>query len=340
MADKRRAAPGTRPADVNGGGLVGRIGRGRIGELQRARILGAMVELVRERGVGNVTVAHVVARSGVSRRTFYELFEDREACFLAAFEGAVGRAAERVVPAYAGGGSRWRERVRAGLAVLLELIDEDPATGALCIVDALAGGPVVLERRGRVVEALVDAVHEGRREAVVGRRPGRLTAEGVVGAVLSVLHRRLSTGAPGSLLRLLNPLTAMVVLPYLGRTAADRELARRAPRGRLVTQAAASADPLRDLDMRLTYRTVRVLLAVCELGGRGSMGGRAPNSREVADASGVADQGQMSKLLWRLEHLGLIANDAPRPARGEPNAWTLTARGREVEHAIRAQTTC
>ena len=63
-----------------------------------------------------------------------------------------------------------------------------------------------------------------------------------------------------------------------------------------------------------------------------------PSSREVADASGVADQGQMSKLLWRLAHLGLIANDAPRLGRGEPNAWTLTAKGREVEQAIRAQT--
>jgi hypothetical protein len=80
---------------------------------------------------------------------------------------------------------------------------------------------------------------------------------------------------------------------------------------------------------------VRVLLAVAELGGRES----DPSSREVADASGVSDQGQMSKLLWRLEHLGLIANDPPRPARGEPNAWALTAKGHEVEQAIRAQTT-
>jgi DNA-binding HxlR family transcriptional regulator len=57
----------------------------------------------------------------------------------------------------------------------------------------------------------------------------------------------------------------------------------------------------------------------------------------VADASGVLDQGQMSKLLWRLEHLGLIANEAPR-ARGEANAWALTDKGHEVERAIRAQT--
>jgi AcrR family transcriptional regulator len=340
MTRKPRAALGGNGAGAGGAGLVGRTSRGRIGELQRARILTAMVELVRERGVGSVTVAHVVARSGVSRRTFYELFEDREACFLAAFEQAVARIAERVVPVYAAGGVVWRERVRAGLGALLELIDEEPATGVLCVVDALAGGPVVLERRAGVARALVDVVHEGRLEARVGRRPRRLVAEGVVGAVLSVIHDRLLERDPGPLVRLLNPLMAIVVLPYLGSQAAEGELAFRSPRRRRPARASGrrdgAGDPLRGLDMRLTYRTVRVLLAVAELGGRESMGG-ASNNRQVADASGVADQGQMSKLLRRLEHLGLIANDMPRPGRGEPNAWTLTARGREVERAIRAQ---
>jgi hypothetical protein len=189
-----------------------------------------------------------------------------------------------------------------------------------------------------VVDALVEVVHEGRREARGARRPGRLVAEGVVGALLSVLHGRLSVGEPEPLLRLLNPLTAMVVLPYLGAEAADRELARRAPRRRRGAGARPAGDALRGLDMRMTYRTVRVLLAVAELNGRGSTDGRASSNRQVADASGVADPGQMSKLLWRLEHLGLIANDAPHTGRGEPNAWALTAKGREVERAIRAQT--
>ena len=339
VADRPGAVSGARRADADGAGLVGRIGRGRIGELQRARILGAMVELVREQGVGNVTVAHIVARSGVSRRTFYELFQDREACFLAAFDHAVQQTAERVGPVYVAGGVVWRERVRAGLGALLGFIDEEPAVGALCVVDALAGGPVALERRAGVIGVLVEVVHEGRFEVGAGRVPQRLAAEGVVGGVLSVIHGRLLAQDPEPLVKLLNPLMAMVVLPYLGPAAADRELALRAPRVRRHARPGVAGDPLRDLDMRLTYRTVRVLLAVAELGGRGSMGGRAPNSRQVADAAGVVDQGQMSKLLWRLEHLGLIANDAPRPGRGQPKAWTLTARGREVEQAIRAQTT-
>src|ERR1700723_3806110 len=118
-----RSAGGSAAA---GAGLVGRVGQGRIGELQRARILGAMVELVRELGIGKVTVAHVVARSGVSRRTFYELFEDRDACFLAAVEHALGRLVERVAPAYAEGGPSWRKRIRGALAELLTCLEREP----------------------------------------------------------------------------------------------------------------------------------------------------------------------------------------------------------------------
>ena len=299
-------------------------------------MIAALVEVAGERGVGGVTVGRIVGRSGVSRRTFYELFEDREDCFLAAFDVAVERGAQRVVPAFQVPGS-WRERVRAGLGALLEYLDDEPGMGALCVVDALGGGPVALERRTRVVGVLIDAVHEGRREARGATKPMRLTAEGVVGAVLAVLHARLSAGdarhngGPAPMASLLGPLMAMIVLPYLGQAVAVRETARHSPRRRRA--APVSGDPLRELDMRLTYRTVRVLLAIAELGGRGS----GPSNRAVSEAAGVSDQGQISKLLARLEHLGLIENGGAGPARGEPNVWRLTAKGAEIERAIRHQ---
>jgi AcrR family transcriptional regulator len=339
--DRRTAEADSSPPTSAGGDCTGvrerrdllrGDSRERIAELQRARILSAVVELVRERGIAKVTVSHVVSRSKVSRRTFYEHFEDRDACCLAAVELAFGRLAERVGAASEGAVS-WRGRVRAALAELLAYLEAEPQLGALCIVDALAAGPAVLERRAAVLALLVDAVHEGRREAGAGRRPTRLAAEGVVGAVLSVLHNRLLAGEQ-SYVKLLNHLMAMIVLPYLGSTEANRELEAPAPRRRRAAPAETISDPLRELDMRLTYRTVRVLLAIAELGGQGP----SPNSREVADASGVSDQGQISKMLWRLEHLGLIANGASRPARGESNAWVLTDKGCEVQRAIVAQT--
>jgi AcrR family transcriptional regulator len=312
--------------------------RGGVPEIQRARILAALVEVARERGAGCVTVAQIVARSGVSRRTFYEIFEDRDACFLAAFEDATTRAAARVVPAFQEG-TRWRERVRAGLLALLEFLDDEPGLGGLCIVDALGACPAALERRARVLGVLVDAVDEGRGEGRAVLRPTRLTAEGVVGGVLSVLYARLSERWPTQpselfapdrsepLIGLLNPLMGMIVLPYLGAATAGRELVRAAPKARRRSGRPRS-NPLEGLDMRLTYRTVRVLMAIASESDA--------SNRRVADAAGVQDQGQISKLLARLEHLGLIENGGVGPVRGEPNAWRLTSRGREVELTIRS----
>jgi AcrR family transcriptional regulator len=319
------------------GGAV--VGRERVGELQRARILGAMIELVYERGVRAVTVAHVVGRSGVSRRTFYELFDDREECLVAAFDYSTARAAAVARAAFEGAGGGWEEQVHAGLAALLGFFEREPALGHFCVVDCLAGERRVLERRAQIVAGLVDVVHCGGRAGGAraagargrgragGGRPARIVAEGAVGAVLAVIHTRMCEASPKPLTGLLGGLMGIIVLPYLGPTAAERQLARPSPRVR--KRPAAARDPLRELEMRLTYRTVRVLLAIAEH--------PAASGRQVADAAGVSDQGQMSKLLWRLEHLGLIGNGASGRGKGEPNAWTLTPKGQRVTQAIRAQ---
>jgi AcrR family transcriptional regulator len=130
-SDRVVGVPST--SDANG------LGRGQVSEIQRARILSGMFDVVCERGAGDVTVAHVVERSGVSRRTFYEQFDDREECFLAAFEQAVAYASERVLPPYEIEG-RWHERVRAALIALLGFLDDEPAIARLLIVESLAGG--------------------------------------------------------------------------------------------------------------------------------------------------------------------------------------------------------
>jgi AcrR family transcriptional regulator/DNA-binding HxlR family transcriptional regulator len=300
--------------------------RERVAEVQRARMLGAMVDLTRERGAERVTVAHVVGRAGVSRRTFYELFEDREACLLAALDETLQRIGDAVLPEYRREHG-WSARIGAGLTAMLECFDADPASAALCVVDSLAAGPDALERRARVVESLVSAVDRGRREPSAPAALSRVTAEGVVGAVLGVLYTRLREPTPKSLLPLRGQLMSMIVLPYLGPEAAAAELGRRALRPR--RRARSQEDPLKRLDMRLTYRTMRVLAAVAARPGL--------NNRQIARDAGVIDQGQMSKLLARLEGLGLIANNGESQVRGEPNMWRLTERGEELEQAIRAR---
>jgi AcrR family transcriptional regulator/DNA-binding MarR family transcriptional regulator len=310
------------------------LGRGQVSDIQRARMLCAMVDAVGERGIGNVTVSHVVGRSGVSRRTFYEVFEDREDCFLAAFDDAIEKIAASIVPAYETE-RKWPEKIRAGLAALLEFLEYERATGRLVVVEALGAGPKALEHRSRVLTRIIAAVDEGRDELKRGEDPPPLAAEGVVGAVLSVIHTRMlapcGVDAPRSppLVELTGPLMAMIVLPYLGPAAARRELDRPVP-ARNGTRPPSTGNPLKDLDMRLTYRTVRVLMAI------GSHPG--VSNRRIADAAEVSDQGQISKLLTRLQHLGLIENAGFGQAKGESNSWHLTTRGHEIEQAIREQT--
>jgi AcrR family transcriptional regulator len=312
------------------------VAREAVGEVQRTRIVAGAIEAVAEGGFGSLTVAEVITRARISRRTFYELFEDRDDCFLAAVEEALARAQAPVIAAYEGAGRAWRERVAAGLGALLGFFDEQPAFARLLVVDALAGGPVVLERRARVLKVLVRAVDGGRGESRGGLDPGPLVAEGVVGAVLAVLHARLLEGSASPrrppLSALAGPLMGMIVLPYLGVAAAARERARPVPKATRVGPVGRrlESNPLHGLNMRLTYRTLRVLRAVAELGVRGP----SPSNRGVAEAAGIADQGQTSKLLARLQGLGLIENTGGGHASGEPNAWTLTARGREVVDAI------
>jgi AcrR family transcriptional regulator/DNA-binding MarR family transcriptional regulator len=328
---------GTRPRAYPGrdgtGADTGGIEPEDLAAIQRARMLTAMVDEVSERGSANVTVAHVVGRSGVSRRTFYELFADIRDCFLAAFDQTLDRASRYVLDAY-DPEADWRERVRAALIALLELVEREPDTGRLLIVDSLGVGAPTLARRQQVVDRIVAVIDEGRALCKPGNEPLELAAEGAVGGVLSVLHTRLLDAPRGGepieppLVELTGPLMSMIVLPYLGQAGARQELRRPVPKPSNHRQR-ASGDPLRDVDMRLTYRTIRVLLAV----------GAHPGSsnREVAEASGVHDQGQISKLLTRLESLGLIANSGAGQPRGATNAWALTPKGQEVQGAIAPQ---
>src|ERR1700733_9611038 len=99
--------------------------RGHVTEIQRARMLSAAVEAIEENGYARLTVAQVISRAKVSRKTFYDLFVDREDCFLAVFERTLEQIKVRVAEAFDEETS-WREGVRAGLAALLVFIDEEP----------------------------------------------------------------------------------------------------------------------------------------------------------------------------------------------------------------------
>jgi AcrR family transcriptional regulator len=324
-APSKGAAPNGIDRDSNGSARE--LGHERVIEIQRARLLAALFEVSAERGAGNVAVAHIVERAGVSRRTFYELFADREGCFLAAFEDATARAARCVLDVH-DPRARWVERVRTVLVALLEFLEVEHGAGQLLIVGSLGAGPRMLERRRHAIVQMIALIEEGRMEARSGAELPPLTAEGIVGGVLSVLHTRLLDGDRASLRELTGSLMSMIVLPYLGPVAAREEFARPVPRRRPAGRV-TPGDPLRDVGMRLTYRTVRVLQSVAANPGS--------SNREIGLGAGMEDQGQISKLLARLQRLDLIQNTRSPSARGAPNAWGLTQRGWNVQRAIAGQ---
>ena len=344
LKPRRRAAgltPGREDARmrrVASNGVAGASGSrregGHVAEMQRRRLLLAFTEVLAENGLEDAGVGRVCKRAGVSRRTFYDLFDDREACFAAVLDNAVQRISPLVLGAYeqkgeVRGARRWRERTRDALAVLLDFFDEDPALARVLLVETLKAGPAVSERRRRVLDALASAVDEGRSEARTGTEPPPLTAQGTVGGTVSVIHARLCEESARSLTDLLNPLMSMIVHPYLGPAVARRELEHRLPPPKATGNGHAPkppSDPFKDLPIRLTFRTARVLAAI------GSQPGAS--NRQIADTAGIADQGQISRLLNRLETVQLIQNHGEGHTKGEPNAWTLTPRGHAVQNTI------
>jgi len=303
-----------------------------------------MAEEVTLRGVGSVTVARVISRARVSRRLFYELFGETDECLLETFEWAVGQARAVVLDACREQ-SQWRERMRHGLAALLRFLDAQPLLAQLCVVQAAGGGRVLLQRRYAVIAELSLAVDAGAARPDKGAAIP-VVAEGVVGGVLAVLYSRLLERAPGAgakqgagrhtapsppLTDLYGELMSLIVLPYLGSEEAAAELGRPLPPpppSLAVASAPIAVPASAQAGARLTYRTVRVLRAVAECPGA--------SNRQVAELAGVVDQGQISKILSRLEFQGLVGNrGGVGPARGAPNSWWLTKRGETLERDLR-----
>jgi AcrR family transcriptional regulator len=287
--------------------------------VDRTGILEAMATAMAERSTGAVTVAEVAARAGVSGAAFSALFADREACLLAAFDLGVQRASSSVIPAFEAE-ANWLDAIKVALASFLRFLEREPELGSLIVFYSLSGGAEVQLRRRQVLSVLAEVVDRGAERIEPGRhRPPPLIAEGVVGAVLTIIQNRMLAEGQESLLTLFGELVSIIVLPYLGSTVARRELARPAPRARLEGESSAAYAAARGSSIRLTYRTARVLRAIGHYPGA--------SNREVAERAGIVDQGQVSKLLSRLEIRGLIANIDGERTRGAPNSWQLTERG-------------
>jgi len=131
---------------------------------QRTRLLEAVGRAVAERGYAGATIDDVVRRAGVSKKTFYEHFADKEDCFLAAYEAASEELLERVREAHARDGD-WLARTRAGIVAYLRWLAAEPALARVFLIEVAAAGPRALERREGLRDRYAELIRERRPKA-------------------------------------------------------------------------------------------------------------------------------------------------------------------------------
>jgi AcrR family transcriptional regulator len=160
---------------------------------QRGRLLDGMAQTVARRGYAATPVAEVLKAAGVSRRTFYEQFADKQDCFLAAYDAIVGLSTERLVAGYHAG-STWEDGLACAYDALLRTLAAEPDFAHLGVVDVLAAGPRALARRGAALRRLAQFVDVARERAGVQATPPRLVGQAIVGGIHELVYSQIVRG--------------------------------------------------------------------------------------------------------------------------------------------------
>jgi AcrR family transcriptional regulator len=161
--------------------------RDEVQRVQRERLTAAMAHVVATAGYEETTVERVLVQAGVSRRTFYELFDDRGDCFLAAYDDAMQRVLRVVTDAYLDGDVPER-RIEAALEAFLEFLAAEPELARMCVVEVFAAGSRARERRAEVMERLAQLVQHALGELRGDDKLDRLSARALIGAVHELIY--------------------------------------------------------------------------------------------------------------------------------------------------------
>ncbi|HEX4731268.1 MAG TPA: TetR/AcrR family transcriptional regulator [Solirubrobacterales bacterium] len=190
---------------------------------QRERLIAGLAEAVAEKGYGGTTIADITRHAAVSRRTFYEHFDGKDECFVAAFDTVTEQLRERVDAAFKAEDD-WPEAAKAGIGAMLGFLAAEPNLARLAMVEAMVAGPVVVKRYDAAVQTFLPyfaAGREGRPKKVLARLSDS-TEEALVGGMVSLISRRIVAGQAEELDSLLPDLTEFALAPYVGNDEAAR----------------------------------------------------------------------------------------------------------------------
>jgi AcrR family transcriptional regulator len=188
----------------------------------RERLLAACAQVVEELGYAEASVARIIKAAAVSRRTFYEHFENKEACFVATYDRVMDSLRDRMVAAVEAA-DPWPANVPAALAEMLRFFAAEPALARLCMVETLAAGPPVSSYHREAVAGLAPLLRAGRIEAQ-GKEGGPPldTEEAVIAGVVSLITRQIVAERPERLEQLLPDTVTVALTPFLGVADAGR----------------------------------------------------------------------------------------------------------------------
>ena len=174
-------------------------------ETQRERLLHGMAQTVARRGYAATPVAEVLKAAGVSRRTFYEQFADKEDCFIAAYDAIVAVATERLVTAYHAG-ETWEEGIAFAYDALLGTLAAEPDFAHLGVVEILAAGPRALARREATLRRLARFIDFTRERTEAAATPPALVGQAIVGGIHELVYSQIVRGEATRLPRLTDEL--------------------------------------------------------------------------------------------------------------------------------------
>lgn len=195
-------------------------------ETRRQVILEAMVRVVGRQGYKATSVAEVIEEANVSRTTFYKYFEDKHECFLAAYDMVTERVLAAVI-ANCDAEQPWLERVRVGLATIVDLFALDPELARTAIVEVAAAGADARQLHWNAITRFTEFLEDGEDLAGDHELPENIALM-AAGAVSGLIFDELLIGKAERLPDLLPDLLFAMLVPYIGPGAATAEMRRAA----------------------------------------------------------------------------------------------------------------
>lgn len=202
---------------------------------QRERLIAGLAAVVAERGYAAATIGQIAASAHVSRRVFYEHFQTKDECFLAAFDTIFAHLRTVMADAVTPLAGDWPRQIVASLRAALDFFAAQPDLARLCLVESPSAGPALHRRFAEVAETLDPYVRFGRRVAPSSatRKLPDSTERSLIGAVAGRLNQEIALRGPERLPELLPDLAEFVLAPYLGVEEARRYAAETAGEGAL-----------------------------------------------------------------------------------------------------------